>query len=240
MVYGAHDAKLQTLLLARQPCKEGTLRVVGERTAECITHIVREGGYAVELPGIGFHRQLLHRIGTLACAPPLSINEYGRIYLVHRLAYLVHRLDVVDSHQVKTKTVYVILVYPVLHRLYHEAAHHGALRGGLIAATGTVGVGNLLPFPDGGCARLPSYWEGLGVGSIVIVWISLLEVGVLDVVGVIIYHIKDDTYACLVECLHHLLELSYATCGVVGIGTIRPVWHVIVHGVVAPVIFVLV
>ena len=127
-----------------------------------------------------------------------------------------------DSHQVKTKTVYVILVYPVLHRLYHEAAHHGALRGGLIAATGTVGVFVFCNLP------------------IVIVWISLLEVGMLDVVGVIIYHIKDDTYACLVECLHHLLELSYATCGVVGIGTIRPVWHVIVHGVVAPVIFVLV
>ena len=54
----------------------------------------------------------------------------------------------------------------------------------------------------------------------------------------VIYHVEDDAYACIVERLYHLLELADAYCRLVGVGGVTAFWNVIVHGVVAPVVFV--
>ena len=54
----------------------------------------------------------------------------------------------------------------------------------------------------------------------------------------VVYHIKDDGNACLMEGLHHLLELLDTDSGVVGIGGIASLGYVVVHWVVAPVVLV--
>ena len=54
----------------------------------------------------------------------------------------------------------------------------------------------------------------------------------------VIYHVEDDAYACIVERLYHLLELANAYCRLVGVGGVTAFWNVIVHRVVAPVVFV--
>ena len=59
-----------------------------------------------------------------------------------------------------------------------------------------------------------------------------------DVVGVIVDHVEDDADACLVEGLHHLLELTDASRRGVGVGGVAALRHVVVHGVVAPVVLV--
>ena len=112
------------------------------------------------------------------------------------------------------------LLYPILDGLQHEAAHHGLLRGGLVATARTVGI--------------------LSVGSlaIIVVGIGALEIGVVDVVGVVIHHVEDDGNACLVQGLHHLLELLDTGNGVVGVGGIAALGHVVVDRVVAPVVLV--
>ena len=58
----------------------------------------------------------------------------------------------------------------------------------------------------------------------------------IDIVGVVVDDVEEDGDAGLVQCLHHLLELTDAADGVVGVGRVRTLWHVVVYGVVAPVI----
>ena len=124
------------------------------------------------------------------------------------------------AHQVEAETVDTELLYPILDRLQHEATHHGLLRGSLVATPRTVGI--------------------LSVGrlAIVIVGIGSLEIGVLDVVGMVIHHVEDDGNASLVQGLHHLLELLDTDNGVIGVSGVASLRHVIVHGVVTPVVLV--
>ena len=121
------------------------------------------------------------------------------------------------AHQVEAEAVNPELVVPVLHALNHELSHHRLLRGRLVAAAGAIAA-----------------------HSIIVVGIGTLEVGVVNVVGVVVNHVENDSNAGLVEGLHHLLELTDAADGVVGVGGIAPFGHVVVHGVVAPVILRLV
>ena len=76
--------------------------------------------------------------------------------------------------------------------------------------------------------------------TIVIVGISALEIAPLYIIRMVVHHIEDDTDACLVESLHHLFELTDATCGVVGISAVTPLWYIVVDRVIAPVILRLV
>ena len=56
----------------------------------------------------------------------------------------------------------------------------------------------------------------------------------------VIDHIEHHTDACLVQSLHHLLELADADFRTIGIGGIGAFGHIVVQRVVAPVVFVLI
>ena len=218
MAYGTGDAVLHALLLTRQAGYEGALRVVVERAAQRVAHLVAEGRDAGCLTHVGFHGELFHRIGARACAPSLAVDERCGEGKVEHAAYFVHCLDVVHAHQVYTEAVDVVLVNPVAHGLKHEVAHRVKLAGGLIAASRTV--------------------RPLAVGRLAIenVGISALEIAALDVESVVVNHVEDYADAGLVQGAHHLLELFYAHRGVVRIGGIRTFGHVVVQRVVAPVV----
>ena len=55
----------------------------------------------------------------------------------------------------------------------------------------------------------------------------------------VIHHVKDNSNTYFMKCVHHLLELADTAIGVVGIGRVTTLGHVIVHRVVTPVIFVI-
>ena len=169
---------------------------------------------------MGFHGELLLRIGTAACAPALTIDIDGGVDGIHHRTDLVHRLDVVDTHQVEAEPVDMVLVDPVFHALQHKLAHHRLVRGSLVAAARAVAILSVSGF------------------TIEIVGIGALEVGVFDVIGVVIYHVEDHADASIVEGFHHLLELADAYFWGIGIGGVATLWHVVVHRVVAPVVFV--
>ena len=118
-----HDTELQTLLLSRKTSQERTLMVIRERTTKGITHIIAEGTDTVELVGIRLHGKFLRRISTAACAPSLTIDIDARINTVHHLTDSLHGLDIMHTHQVKTETVDMIFIYPILHALQHKLAH---------------------------------------------------------------------------------------------------------------------
>ena len=62
----------------------------------------------------------------------------------------------------------------------------------------------------------------------------------VNVVGVVIHHVENDTNSCLVQCLYHLLELTDAAGGVIWVRRVATLGHIIVHRVIAPVILRLV
>ena len=200
MVNGTDDAELQAFLLAGNTRQEGTFRVVGERSAQGITHVIGKCGNAIELPDVCLHRKFLQRIGTLAGTPALSIYKYGGVDLVHFIPDDVHRLNVVNAHEVETEAVDVVFIDPVFHRFNHEPPHHRTVRGGLVATPRAVGILSFV---------------GL---AIVIVGIGLLEITIIDVVGVVVNHVKNHANAGIVEGLHHLLELPDPACRVGRVG----------------------
>ena len=60
----------------------------------------------------------------------------------------------------------------------------------------------------------------------------------LNIVGMIIHHVKDNADACLMQGSHHLLEFPDADIGLVRVGRIATLWYVIVHRIITPVILV--
>ena len=218
MVDAAGYAKLQALLQSRHTGKEAPLVVVAEGSAEGVAHVVAERPDAMEPLGVGLHGELLRGIGTLPCAPPLAIDVDGGVDAIHHLAYLVHRLDVVHAHEVEAEAVDVVLVDPIFHALLHEGTHDGLVGGRLVAAARAVA------------------WRAVGIETIVGARPRELEVAVVEVEGVVVYHVEDYADARLVQCLHHLLELAYAHGGVIGVGAVAALRHVVVERVVAPVV----
>ena len=69
-----------------------------------------------------------------------AIYKNGGIDAVDGFADLVHRPDVVTTHQVEAETVDVVFADPVFHRLDHELPHHGLIGGRLVATAGAVGI----------------------------------------------------------------------------------------------------
>ena len=61
----------------------------------------------------------------------------------------------------------------------------------------------------------------------------------LDVVSMIIHHIKDNGNACLMEGIHHLLELTNTAVGIIGVGGVTAFGHIVVHRIVTPIILVI-
>ena len=110
---GSYNTKLYTLLSSRQSGKESTLMIVIERTAQSITHFVRESSNTRHLISIGFHCQRIFRHLWSRCRPSFTIYKYSRIYRRCRLTDFVHCLDVMDTHQVKTESVNVIFINPM-------------------------------------------------------------------------------------------------------------------------------
>ena len=59
-----------------------------------------------------------------------------------------------------------------------------------------------------------------------------------DIVRMVIHHVEDNGNTCFMKGIHHLLELADTAVGVVGISGIATFGHIVVYGIVTPVIFV--
>ena len=140
MLNGSHDAELHALFHIGHSTKECRLLIVIKRTTQGIANLIAECSNARHLSYIGLYTELLARQSARACAPALTIYKDGGVNIVHGSPYLVHRLNVVNSHQVKAEAVNVVFVNPILHALYHELPHHRLLAGCLVATARTVAV----------------------------------------------------------------------------------------------------
>ena len=133
MLDGSCNAELNALcfVLTTNPTCH---RVVGEGTAQGVADLVAESCDAWHPVDMGFHGELLLGIGAAACTPAFTIDIDRGVDGIHHRTDLVHRPDVVDTHQVETETVDMVLVDPVFYALQHELTHHGLVRGSFVAA----------------------------------------------------------------------------------------------------------
>ena len=150
--------------------------------------------------------------------PAFSIHAYCRVNLVECLADGIHGLDVMNPHQVKTESVYVILSGPIADRLYHETPHHRPFAGRFIATTRCVG-----PFP-------------FLVRAIEITWYGPFKIASFRDSRVIIHHVHHHPDTCPVKRHDHLLELADTHFGLIRVGGIRTFRHVVVFRVISPVV----
>ena len=126
-----------------------------------------------------------------------------------------------NAHEVEAETIDVVFVHPVLHALYHELTHHRLIGSRLVAAPRAIAIG------------------AVSILTIEVVWICALEIGMVNVKGMVIHHIENDTDASLMECLYHLFELTDAYSRIIGIGAVATLRNIVVHRVIAPVILII-
>ena len=217
----AKDSELDILFMSSLANEERAFLVTPERTTKCITKFVAESSNTWNVRHICLHRQFLFGIcGCFGC-PSFSIEQSHGIDGNGSITNLIHRLDVVDTHQVEAESVDVVFSHPILDTLYHIGLHHWAIGSRLVTTTRTIGKASIFLLAEE-IARSSQF--KIGGGSIH---------------HVIINHIHYHTYACLVTSHHHLLEFVDSDGRVVWIGAITSIWHIVVQGVVAPVVLML-
>ena len=216
------DAKLYALLMAGNTRQESTLVMIRERAAQGIAHIVAKSGNARHTIRMFLISQLILIITQRADGPALSISDDAWINLVQRLTQLVHRLDIMDRHQIKPETIQMIFLGPITHRLDDVFPHHRMIAGGLISASRAVAKASIGPHPVKIARNGP------------------LESALLGREGMIVNHVKDHPDARLMQGLYHLLKLLDPYFWIVRISGIRTLRHIIVFGIISPVILVLV
>ena len=218
MSYSASYAIFYALFLPGDSSEKRPLAIIREWASKRVAQLVAKRADTWQLSHIGLERQLFGRVSARAGAPALSIYIYGRVYLVHLLAYEVHRLNVVHAHKVHPETINMIFRDPIFHALDHELAHQGLLRGCLVAAPGAVRI------------------SAVRILSIIIIGVSALEIAAVYIESMIVYHVQENFDTGLVQCLYHLFELAHTGRGVVGVGGIRTLGHIVVERVVSPIV----
>ena len=66
-----------------------------------------------------------------------------------------------------------------------------------------------------------------------------LEIALGRIESVIVHHIQHYADACLMQGLHHLLELTDTHIRFIRVGSVRAVGHIVILRVIPPVVFVL-
>ena len=224
------QSELHALLMTGVAGKIGRLGVVREGTAKSITHLIGKSTYTRHAVCMRLHGTKAIVYGRRTGGPSLTVDGDGRVYLVQFLAYEIHCLYVVYSHQVKAETVYVVLFHPIAYALQHELAHQGTLAGSFIATTRSIGIVATR------CADIATGSLPRSSLAIVVVGEGQLEVTAVYVHAMIIHHIQNNTDASIVQRLHHLLEFTYSHLGSPCIGTVTPLWHIVVQGIISPVV----
>ena len=190
-------------------------------TDEGITDIIAERAYARHLIGPLFHGEVFVRIGRRHGCPAFTVGEDGRINLVECGTDLTHGLLVMDAHEVKTETVDVVLACPVTNGLYHELAVHLMVGSGLVAATGTVGIGTIL------------------VEAVEILRYNTTKGAAHNIVGMVINDIHDNADTGFMQGLNHLFCFTNTASWVSRVGGITSFGGIVVYGIIAPVVAVL-
>ena len=198
MFYTADNAELDISLVTLYTIHETCIRAV-KRATQGITYIVTERSNPVKHIGIVLKCDLFGRICRSHRSPSLAIYHYIRINRMQTLAYFIHRIDIVDGHEVETETVDMIFLHPPLERLDHIFTEHLLLRSGLIAAARSVTERTILIH----AVEIPRH--------------GTFETCLRGVCRMVIYNIKNNAETGFMKGLNHLLEFLDTGCRIIRI-----------------------
>ena len=125
------------------------------------------------------------------------------------------------SHQVKAETVQMILFHPPTDRLKHKLTHHRTFTGGLIAAARCITERTVFAI----AVEVPRSCAG--------------KIGMRHIISMVIHHIQDNSYSCLMQCLNHLFELAYTHLRCIRISRITTFRHIVIDRIVSPIITII-
>ena len=120
------NTKVDILFISRNAIhKTGILAT--KWSANSITDIVAECTNLVKHMSIDLQSNLLFRICWSHSCPALAVDNNIRINCMKTLADLIHCVDIMNSHQVKTEAIDMVFFHPPLKRLNHVFTEHGLL-----------------------------------------------------------------------------------------------------------------
>ena len=116
------------------------------------------------------------------CSPWFSVDQFLTFtkFFVQCFLDLVHQFYRHEAHEVKAETIEVVFLCPIKHGIQDVLCAHAALTGGVVAAAGAVGRASVF------------------VETVVVARHGSIQEGV-QAIGVIVYHVHDDTEAVLME-----------------------------------------
>ena len=217
-VYAKADTFRRSTLRAR--CKRRIVAVC--RTLDRIADYVVEHRNAVRfrvrvyLLDVGKRTLLTAAERRAAARPAFPVNQRFGVDLVYRFFNRFHRRYVVQAHQVKAETIYVVFLHPVGNGINHILSVHFTIGRRFVAATRAVGR------------------RTVRIITIVIIGYDFIQIRI-DRVGMVVNDVHNDGNSVFVERLYHLFKFSYTHLAVVRISRITTFWHVIVFRIVTPV-----
>ena len=216
---GSDDSEADIPVQTGFPRHEARLRRIPPPSSERIAQIVVEHGDpgqprpgALDSP----QRLVQRRAGR---RPPLPVEQNRRIDPVERAPHLVHRPDVVHTHQIEAEPVDMILLGPIAHGIDDQPAHHSPFGSRLVPAARRVGK------------------RPVGLVPIVVSRYGQREIRFLGPVSVVVDRVHHHANPVAVQTPDHLLELADPHGGVVRVGRVGTLRDEIVFRIVAPVVY---
>ena len=199
MFDSSHNTKLNAVLPSRHSGKKSSLTFLPNRTAKPVTKLVREDCNSGHIRHILFHSQRISRILRRFSSPSFSVNTNSRVHFIHCLPNLVHRFNIMNSHQIEAKTIDMIFLHPVKHGLYHKLTHHRTFTSRFISTTRTV-------------RQCPVFFLTIKITGYCAFKITLRRIK-----RMIVNHIQNHPDAGFMQRLYHLLEFFHASGGLIRI-----------------------
>ena len=150
--------------------------------------------------------------------PAFANHQNARVDLIQCSTNLLHRLEIMNAHEIEAEAIYLVVLGPVGHRVNDVVADHGTLGSSVVAHT-----------------RVTRHLAVSGVAE-VIARNNLAERMLRGVKHVVVHHIHHHTQAGIVNALDHFLGFLDAGCRVSSIRRVRTLRNVVVLRVVTPVV----
>ena len=161
--------------------------------------------------GIALFRQLgIH-------GPAFTVKDHIGMLLLHRFNDFVNGFGIDQADQIKTETIDVIFICPVIHGVHYVFFDHFTLRCGVIAATGTCRI----------ITHRGNSTEETGY--------DLVKAKAFGIINMVIDNIHNHADSVIMQTFDHLLKFFYSDFAIVRIGGIRTFRYIVVLRIVSPV-----
>ena len=121
-------------------------------------------------------------------------------------------------HQVKTKAIDVILLYPMYQTLQHKLPHHRLFTCCFISTRR-------------GIRKITVFFM-----TEIITWYQLIKIRTACICYMIVHHIHYHPQTIFMKCCHQLFQFIDPCCAIIWISTVRTFGYIVVQRIISPVV----